>query len=305
MYKLSSKKINELYCCGCDMVHRSTDFYKSYSPHFKIREKMPFCKQYLIDYIGKDKERMVEMCRLMDVPFIAILWDDLIVKEEPNLVTGYFSSMGIRYRDLTFKDSQFGVGKDESDVVYKAEDLDRINELSKKWGSGYDSDVLEMFENKYKMLSSAYEEVTNMHTEALMRYIRFQVMSERAIAENNPSQAKDWANLARDSAKQAKIDPNQLSQADLQGGLSNVGEIVKAVEREADIIELLPKFRNDMQDGVDFTIWCYVNYCRKLQGLDEVEYKDIYNYVDLRIKEYAEEDNKVSDWGVRSDSKEE
>lgn len=77
---MATIKKNESYCCGCDMFHNNSHFYKSYSPHFKLRETQIFCKNYITDYVRISEEeysrdRLVEICRIMDVPYISHVWE--------------------------------------------------------------------------------------------------------------------------------------------------------------------------------------------------------------------------------------
>ena len=84
-------------------------------------------------------------------------------------------------------------------------------------------------------------------------------------------------------AERAKINPNQFSKADLQGGLTTIGEIAQAVEQNVDIIPVLPQFKFRPNDAVDFCIW---NYIRDLEGKPLVEYKDVYKFYDKMREDY-------------------
>ena len=101
-----------------------------------------------------------------------------------------------------------------------------------------------------------------------------------AIVANLPGDAKTWGDLAMKQAERAKINPNQFSKADLQGGLTTIGEIAQAVEQNVDIIPILPQFKYRPNDAVDFCIWNYINYARDLEGKPLVEYKDVYKFYD-------------------------
>ena len=125
-----------------------------------------------------------------------------------------------------------------------------------------------------------------MHTEALVTYVRYKVKEEMAVAAGKPTEAKTWGELAMKQADKAKINPNQLSKADLQGGLSTIGEIAQAVEQNIDIIPILPQFRYRPNDAVDFCIWNYINYARNLEGKPLVEYKDVYKFYDKMREDY-------------------
>jgi hypothetical protein len=183
------------------------------------------------------------------------------------------------------------IEEDSSPVVKLPKNID-INALAEKWGYGYTPEQLYAFEKKYQLLKNNYPEKTALHTEALLTYIRYRVNEEVATAKGDVKAAKDWGELASKQATNAKINVSQLSKNDLQDGLDSFGSLVKAVETAVDIIPILPQFKEQPQDKVDFTLYCYINYVRDLKGLPPAEYKDIYAFYDERKKEY---DKKYSD----------
>lgn len=142
---------------------------------------------------------------------------------------------------------------------------------------------------KYKMLRNNYTEKTAMHTEALLNYIRYRVKEELATASGNVKEAKEWGSLAKEAATAAKINPSQLSKADLTDGLSTFSELSQAVEKEVDIIPILPKFKYRPNDALDFNIWCYVNYIRDLSGLPPCDYEEVYKFYDKRKEDYVKQ----------------
>ena len=107
-----------------------------------------------------------------------------------------------------------------------------------------------------------------------------------AIVNNKPNDAKIWGDLAMKQAERAKINPNQFSKADLQGGISTISEIAQTVEQNVDIIPILPQFLWRPNDAVDFCIWNYINYARDLEGKPLVEYKDVYKFYDKMKEDY-------------------
>ena len=158
--------------------------------------------------------------------------------------------------------------------------------IIRKYGQGYTQSEYKAMEEKYAFLSKSYPDLTNLHTEALITYIRYKVKEEFANAAGDVDAAEKWAGLATKAADKAKINPSQLSQSDLQGGLNSFSELMMAVEQAVDIIPILPQFKFRQQDAVDFTIWCYVNYIRKTEGKPECSYEDIYHFYDEKKAEY-------------------
>jgi hypothetical protein len=166
---------------------------------------------------------------------------------------------------------------------------EELNYLIDRWGIGYKNEEYSAFEKKYSLLKNNYPEKTAMHTEALLNYIRYRVKEEIATAKGDVKDAKEWGSLAQKAAQDAKINPSQLTKADLSDGLSTFSELAQAVEKEIDIIPILPRFKYRPNDAIDFNIWCYINYMRDLSGLPLCKYEDIYAFYDKRKKDYIEQ----------------
>lgn len=155
-----------------------------------------------------------------------------------------------------------------------------FDELKDLFGYGFtESEYREMY-RKFISLQNNYPLRTEMHKEALITYVKYAFKRDKAIADDDMDAADKWGKLCAKQATDAKINPSQLSAADLSDGISNFSKIAEAVEREQDIIPILPKFKQQPQDVVDYTIWQYVNYIRRLQNMPEVKYADIYKFMD-------------------------
>lgn len=160
------------------------------------------------------------------------------------------------------------------------------DELMEKWGYGFTPQEYYFFERKYNKLKDDYEEKTSMHTEALQTYIIYKVKSELETAQGNVKNAKEWADLASKAAKNAKINPEQLTKADLSEGMDTFGQLVRAVEQRVDIIPVLPKYKEKPKDKADLILYCFINYIRDLKDLPPANYQDIYNFYEERKKDY-------------------
>lgn len=154
------------------------------------------------------------------------------------------------------------------------------------FGDGYSTSEYKKMYDKYDKLRQNYILQTNLHQEALATYVRFKVKEEEATANGNVDEAKKWYDAAQNAADKAKLSPKQLTKADLQKGLNSFSEISQALEQVVDIIQILPRFKNQPSDSVDFNIWCYINYARKLKGLPTVSYEEIYKFYDDMRDEY-------------------
>jgi len=138
---------------------------------------------------------------------------------------------------------------------------------------------------RFRTMQNNYPLRTAMHIEALSTYIKYAFKRDKAIAEDDIESADKWGKLAAKQATDAKINPSQLSAADLSEGMTSFSQLSSMVEKAEDIIPLLPKFIAKPHDRVDYTIWQYVNYIRDLEGKSLIKYADLYKFLLARYKE--------------------
>lgn len=302
---------NLTLCMACNKYKRSGDFYVSYNENRDKSGYLPFCKDCLkamcLDRNGNiDKKKFLEMLKTIDKPYIQALYRNITARGG-DVVGKYIRTTNMKqYRGLTWDNGDLHLlNEEESEVkpqmglaaktstgakkdnigtitteAQKFKNFKVTNEMIALFGTGYSDEEYFQMWNKYEFLKANYVGDTSMHTEALVTYVRYKVKEEMAIVANLPGDAKTWGDLAMKQAERAKINPNQFSKADLQGGLTTIGEIAQAVEQNVDIIPILPQFKYRPNDAVDFCIWNYINYARDLEGKPLVEYKDVYKFYD-------------------------
>lgn len=192
-----------------------------------------------------------------------------------------------KYADITVVDDYGNIieKKIKSDVG----DFEVTDEIIELFGDGYSETEYKKMYDKYEKLKLNYTLQTNLHQEALATYVRFKVREEMATADGNIDEAKKWYDAAQNAAASGKLTPKALSAADLQKGMNSVSELIKAVEQATDVIKILPQFKYRPNDSPDFTIMCYVNYERDLNGQPQVPYEDIYSFYDKKKQEYIEQ----------------
>lgn len=312
------KKTNPIFqCSACGKYKSGDNFYKSYGG--EANGIIPYCKNCIQKmcsdtYGNLDKQRAIETLRMIDKPFLHELWETEEEKakekgKETNWMGKYLGRLAIsKYRHLSWQDGDLGYLTEEeanvrpslTDIKYSQPYVTIIEEFKKfkvtdemvrLFGSGYTDEEYYYMWTKYEFLRQNYTETTSMHTEALVTYVRYKVKEEMAVKDNKPADAKTWGEMAQRQAERAKINPNQLSKADLQGGLSTIGDIALMVEQYQDIVPQLPRFMFRPNDAVDFCIWNYINYARDLEGKPPVEYHDVYQFYDKKKKEFVQSGN--------------
>lgn len=302
-------------CYGfCGKTKRIGEFYKS-SADANAVGVIPFCKKCIKELVVNedgthDLDKLREILRhpSVDKPFLDKLWQSALDSKQKDKIGFYFKLInGFSGTGLTWADSD-----DEYKVLPKTEirriikEKENQKEEVKKvinddidfqlegwmidlFGEGYTSEEYKRMVKKYNFLKENYTESTAMHTEALATYIRYKVKEEIATVDGDSAQAKIWSDLANKASTNAKINPSQLSKADLLGGISTISEISQAVEEAVDVVEILPRFKFRPNDAVDFNIWCYINYARSLEGKPLIDYEDVYKFYDERKSAYIEQ----------------
>lgn len=298
-------------CKSCGKAKKKEQYYVSYSELDSNTGILPYCKDCVRamcnDKFGNlDKDRLLQMLRKIDRPYIDKLYKRVLKEGGNNLVGKYLRYINMKqFRSYKWLDGDLDKLDEKNanlnpplmeldkyepvqTTIEKFEDFKVSDEVIRLFGAGYTDEEYFYMWNKYKFLSENYTETTNMHTEALVTYVTYKVREEMATAKNKPDDAKKWGEMAMKQAERAKLNPNQFSKADLQGGLTTIGEIAQAVEENVDIIPVLPKFKYRPNDAVDFCIWNYINYARSLEGKPLVEYEDIYKFYDKMKENYLE-----------------
>lgn len=318
-YVPSPKKV----CTNCGKERPYSQFYMASNPLTSSDGQMVnVCKtcvkqNSLNDDGSIDIEKFKNMLMLMDKPYVPQALESAVSetqraeelgKGRTDIIGTYMKNIATltQYSKLSFLESinLLETGRTissnvtttekkprQNDEVYirQVDDFVVTDEILDRFGEGYTKNDYRKMQRKYDKLKRNYQLSTNLHEEALATYVRFKVKEEESTASGDVTAAEKWNRAAQDAADKAKLTPKQLTQADLQGGVTAISEISKAVEEAADIIEILPRFKYAPNDAPDFIIWCYVNFCRKLKGLPEVDYEDIYAFYDRKKQEYLEQ----------------
>lgn len=167
------------------------------------------------------------------------------------------------------------------------EEDDVSPETIARFGEGFTRFQYKQFEKKYKFLSQSYGNYSALHEEALIQYVRYRVLEEESVSNNDIESAEKFGNLANKAAAAAKINPSQIKDTDDGGGFS-FSEFNAAIERASDVIRILPRFKETALDSPDICLYTYIQYMCAMLGKPLVEYKDIYKFYDDSVENYIE-----------------
>lgn len=171
------------------------------------------------------------------------------------------------------------------------EDKISFEALKDLFGAGFSESEYREMNKRFISLQNNYPLKTEMHKEALITYVKYAFKRDKAIADDDIEAADKWGKLCAKQATDAKINPSQLSAADLSDGITCFSQLAQAVEKEIDVVPILNEYIERPRDRVDYTIYMIIDYLRDLEGKSHVDYKDIYQYI------YKQRDKNAKKWG--------
>lgn len=296
---------NGKVCLKCGKSKADSAFFKSSSSYHKDG-LVPICRKCIIDAAYDpetgdiDTNNFEEILRQVDKPFlpkimnavekqIAKQYSEKTGYERVKTVVGlYFKNINSlkQYQDTTYSnpDSKPSKRKHTNDLVYYLPDDNFVvtEEIIRLFGEGYTSKEYQTMQRIYDATKQDYPNISTSQRNLLLRYVRFAAKEEIATSSGGIADAEKWSKLASDALK-------QLNAIDIQGGVTCFSEFFQKFEREQDITRILPQFKYRPNDAPDFIIWCYINYCRRLEGKPEVPYEDVYKFYDEKVAEYVKQ----------------
>lgn len=301
-------------CSACGKEKSLTrNFFISYNELHRD-QRSPMCKECVKNACYSDGEFDVEkfqsILRQLDRPYIQDSWESAISDVKKNVdksckfddsfydavIGSYMKIMSLpQNRTKKWIDSIFQIqnGVSEStrrktnsynEKVYylNDDDFNVSEEIIRLFGEGYTSKEYQTMQRIYNDTKEDYPNISSNQQNLLLRYVRFAAKEEIATSSGGIADAEKWSKLASEALK-------QLNAIDIQGGITCFSEFFQKFEREQDITRILPQFKYRPNDAPDFIIWCYVNYCRRLEGKPEVEYADVYKFYDEKVAEYLKQ----------------
>lgn len=158
-------------------------------------------------------------------------------------------------------------------------DKNEQDDLELKWGKGFDPQEYKLLEQEYDKLEKFLPKKTELHIEALKKYVIYSLKEKTALAKGDLKEVKEWNTLADKAADNAQLKIKQLSD-NFGAEVDGFAKLVEAVEEYDSVIPVLPKVRKMPYDDIDFLIWEVVNYSRRLEGKPETSYEEVYQFID-------------------------
>lgn len=264
-------------CRTCLEDRAFSNYYKSYSS-WDGDGYLPVCKSCLRSHIkGREDDTRVakEIMRIVDKPFIKILWDQSMADKKETLGT-YFKNVNLNSKDDNYDDSDIDsppkqtylTSKQTEEKTFddKAPDIDfteeEVEELIEFWGRGFSQSEYEFLTNEYTKLINSYESDDSYAMQMLFQEASHQRLTIKRKRERSESVDKELKTL-QDLLGSANIKPMQETGANATDQAS-FGTLIKKYENDRPIPEPSPEWAD--VDGISkyIKIWFLGHLCKML-----------------------------------------
>lgn len=230
-------------------------------------------KQYrVLDWDTGEEYNVAHPAELIKTSLIAISDQDVELLEKKS-----DDNMNI-VKDVRRK----GASYNEKVYYLTGDDFEVTEDIIRLFGEGYTEKEYQEMKRLYEKCKLKYPNMSDENDELILQYVRYATKAKIAVSMDNIADAEKWSKLATEALK-------QLNSIDVQGGVTCFSEFFQKFERVKDVTRILPRFKYRPNDAPDFIIWCYINYCRRLEGKPEVSYGDVYKFYDDKVAEYVKQ----------------
>lgn len=289
--KTKKPLVSSITCLTCAETKKPSEFYTSASVFHAGTGRVPYCKVCLknmsVDGNGNiDIEKFKKVLKEIDKPFLQDVlqsaYNESSKVENGDVIGIYFkniNSLG-QYKKLGWEDSKFGYENEDCDnsKYYDSalNDFVITKEMITKWGSNFEVDQYMMLEDLYQNLFNSYDIDNRSQEEYLKTACLYQLRNIEAIRQGDADEAKKWGSLFDSYMASGKLKPNQLSESDKMGGVTNFATFFQYIEKSNDFI---PTFPDLILDDIDYSIFMLLNYNRTLMGLPEISLGEVKNFM--------------------------
>lgn len=298
---------NGKVCSECGKSKANSGFYKSFSSYDGL---IPICRKCIYKAAFDPETNDIDLNGFSEIlckvnkPFIETVLEASKKEFRKKVQNGrckdkagvdyieaivglYFKNISSlpQYKNITYSslNSKAAKKQETKDLVYYLPDdnFAVTEEMIRLYGEGYTAAEYQQMQKTYNCAMQDYPNLTHAQIRLLLRYVRYDAKEHIAIMKN-ASDVDRWSKLANGALAQFV---NACSKTNADNGFSALMEKIGQAENVKDV---LPRFEYRPNDAPDFIIWCYVNYCRRLEGKPEIDFEEIADYYDQAKADFIE-----------------
>lgn len=289
-------------CRHCNTVKPKSKFYKDYNPK-NASGLTIYCKDCCAEIaLAPDgifnKKGLINLLKDLDKPYKNTIYQKVLNGDEYSdeaKVGSYLRFVnGVALRNLKFENSDAESQKSNTEeITLKDNKLDDISRAKELFGTDYESSELLDMLAEFDGLRENYPLKTKMHERALIQVCKLSLRYNQSIVKNDTSSMKEYGSRLEKAQENAGINPNNLKQSDLNGGLDCFSRLVEEIEKTKGVVVPIPNVMKEPQDYIDYAIWVFIDYIQDLAGFPKQSYQQVYSFIEKHNKEYAD---KYKEW---------
>ena len=152
----------------------------------KMNDGVGICKNCVYEVNVKDRPEVIDMFRMLNIPFDEQLFDEILnVEEKDKVLANYLRAIARRKDLIDFLDSSiFREDSIAEDEEHKNEDLDNFEITPKvigRWGAGKDKEEYMTLEYAYKMLADTKPPSTLLEETRYVQNVKLKITYDQAL----------------------------------------------------------------------------------------------------------------------------
>lgn len=151
----------------------------------KLNDNVGICKSCAYKVNVKDKPEVIDMFRMLNIPFDEQLFDEILnVEEKDKVLANYLRAIARRKDLIDFLDSSIFKEDSVAEDEHKNEDLDNFEITSKvigRWGAGKSKEEYMTLEYAYKMLADTKPPSTVLEETRYVQNVKLKMTYDQAL----------------------------------------------------------------------------------------------------------------------------
>ena len=277
---MADKITEKCMCCG------KTKYVDKFNKcNFNTNGYEVYCKDCKTKEIN-NKEQLIEYLKMNNTEFNEMCWQDALswVKNREMKKIGnkdvpddfetqvFKKSIGRYYSqsNLTGNYQATGISKTK-----KIKNTYSNKELAEKWGKEFNDETLNNLETLFNEMMLSFKIESAAQRDYLKKICITSTIGDIELKAGNLEKAQKWIKMYDDLMKSSKMAPVQASSADSMG-VNTFSQFVEMVEKQG----FIPFYSDVPQDDIDYAILCFINYNRKLIGLNQIDLDELKTELD-------------------------